>query len=100
MALAIEAIEGFRSLWLPCLSCNRELDSPHRVFEFCIQVEVGMDIVVSLSSSSGSVHRAVSLFFVIVVHVVGNLHIFKGPTRRFRCAEVLSFRCGSCCSRS
>ena len=56
---------------------------------------VGMDVVVSLSSSSGSVHRAVSLFFVIVVHVVGNLHIFKGPSRRvqrvpfFQCSFVL-----------
>eukprot|EP00450_Noctiluca_scintillans_P031051 CAMPEP_0194555686 /NCGR_PEP_ID=MMETSP0253-20130528/98365_1 /TAXON_ID=2966 /ORGANISM="Noctiluca scintillans" /LENGTH=716 /DNA_ID=CAMNT_0039403185 /DNA_START=160 /DNA_END=2307 /DNA_ORIENTATION=+ len=30
------------------------LASPHRVFEFCIPVEVSMDVVVSSSSSSGS----------------------------------------------
>ena len=26
---------------------TRDLDSPHRVFEFCIPVEVGMDVFVS-----------------------------------------------------
>ena len=39
------------------------LDSPHRVFEFCIPVEVSMDFVVSFSSSSGS--EAVSSLFAV-----------------------------------
>ena len=30
------------------------LDSPHRVFEFCTPVEVSMDVVVSFSAASGS----------------------------------------------
>ena len=30
------------------------LDSPHRVFEFCIPVEVSMDVVVSFFCSCGS----------------------------------------------
>ena len=33
----------------------------------------------------------VSLFFFIVVHVVWNLHIFKGPTRRLQRARL--FQC-------
>ena len=35
-----------------------DLDSPHRVFEFCKPVEVSKDVVVSFSSSSGSFERA------------------------------------------
>ena len=39
-------------------SVTGDLDFPHRVFEFCIPVEVGMGFDVSFSSSSLSVHRA------------------------------------------
>ena len=47
MVLAMEAREGFRSLRLHALHATGNLDFPHRVFEFCIPVEVGMDVVVS-----------------------------------------------------
>ena len=35
--------------WIDCVTGN--LDSPHRVFEFCIPVEVSMDVVVSFSAA-------------------------------------------------
>ena len=37
-----------------------------------------------LDDRTGLTRSAVSLFFFIVVHVVGNLHMFKGPTRRLQ----------------
>ena len=37
-----------------------------------------------LDDRTGLTRSAVSLFFVIVVYVVGNLHMFKGPTRRLQ----------------
>ena len=66
-------------------------DFPHRVFEFFLPVVVSMDVVVSFSSRTGLSQSAVSLFFVIVVHVVGNFHMFKGLTRRLQ--WVLLFLC-------
>ena len=80
----------------PCaFHATGNLDSPHRVFEFCIPVVVSMDVVVSFSSRTGLSQTAVSLFFVIVVHVVGNLNIFKVPTRRLQ--RVRLFLCTCTC---
>ena len=39
------------------------LDSPHRVFEFCIPIEVSMEVVVSFSNSS--VSEAMSLLLTV-----------------------------------
>ena len=43
---------GFRSLWLLCLIDNREFGFATPFFEFCLPVEVSIDVVVSFSSSS------------------------------------------------
>ena len=58
MALAMEAQEGFRSLWLLAFRATGDLDFTHCVFELCFPVEVSMDVVVSFFTSSGSVDRA------------------------------------------
>ena len=38
---------------IPMPLCNRNLDSPHSVFEFCTPVEVSMNAVFSFSAAVG-----------------------------------------------
>ena len=58
MALAMEAREGFRSLRLPCLACNRGFGFSTLCLRVVYTSWVSKGVIVSFSSSSGSVDRA------------------------------------------
>ena len=65
------------------------LDSPQRVFEFCIPVEVSMDVVVSFFSSSGS--EAVSSLLTVpkddsgILSVIPIAQLFSANTFKSQC---------------